>query len=133
MPNAHNVMSRGRMKRGPSRYDERLAERIRHTLADEGPVTEIEMMGGLCFMLRGHMVAGVHKDELMIRVGAGGHADALAQPHARPMDFTGRPLKGFVFVGRAGIRTAAGLERWLRRGIAFVSTLPPKRAGGRRK
>ena len=115
---------------GASRYDERLAERIRQALADEKGVTEIKMMGGLCFMLRGHMLGGVHKDELIIRVGVEQHAEALARPHARPMDFTGRPLRGFVLVGRPGFRTAAGLERWLRRGTAFVSTLPPKRRKG---
>jgi TfoX/Sxy family transcriptional regulator of competence genes len=107
-------------------YDERLAGRIRRALAGEREVTEIRMMGGLCFMLRGHMLGGVHQDELIVRVGAERHAEALAQPHARPMDFTGRPLRGFILVGRPGIRTAAGLDRWLRRGITFVSTLPPR-------
>lgn len=108
-------------------FDEKLAGRIRRALAGEKRVTEIKMMGGLCFMLRGHMLGGVHRDELIVRVGPERHAEALARPHARPMDFTGRALKGFVFVGRPGFRTAAGLARWLRRGVAFVSTLPAKR------
>jgi hypothetical protein len=72
------------------------------------------------------MLGGVHRDELIVRVGPERHAEALAQPQVRPMDFTGRALKGFVLVARPGFRTAVGLERRLRRGMAFVSTLPPK-------
>ena len=77
------------------------------------------MMGGLCFMHRGHMCCGVMKDQLVVRVGRERHADALAEPHVRPMDFTGRPLRGFVFVAPAGIRTRRILDRWVSRGVAF--------------
>ena len=108
-------------------YNERLAERVRGVLAPHRSVVEKKMMGGLCFMLRGHMCCGVTKDQLVVRVGRERHADALTEPHVRPMDFTGRPLRGFVFVGPQGIRTSRALERWVSRGIAFVDSLPPKR------
>ena len=107
-------------------YDERLAERVRGVLAPHRRVVEKKMMGGLCFMHRGHMCCGVTKDQLVVRVGLPPHADALAEPHVRPMDFTGRPLRGFVFVGPAGVRTSRTLERWISRGIAFVGSLPKK-------
>ena len=107
-------------------YDERLAERVRGVLAPHRMVVEKKMMGGLCFMLRGHMCCGVMKDQLVVRVGRERHADALAEPHVRPMDFTGRPLRGFVFVAPAGIRTRRNLDRWVSRGVAFVGSLPKK-------
>ncbi len=91
-------------------YDQQLAVRIRRALARRKGVAEIEMMGGLCFTLRGNMCCGVLKGELIVRVGAERYADALARPHARPMDFTGRPIRGFVYVGRGGFRTDTALK-----------------------
>jgi hypothetical protein len=64
----------------------------------------------------------------MVRVGPDGYDDALAQPHARPMDFTGRPLAGMVYVAPEGVRSAAALAKWVGRGVTFVSSLPPKAA-----
>src|SRR6266852_2671336 len=79
-------------------YSEALANRIREALARERGVDEIKMMGGLCFMIGGHMALGIVGTELMIRVGPDGYERALARVHAREMDFTGRSMKGFVFV-----------------------------------
>ena len=79
-------------------YDERLAERVRAVLADLDGVREQKMFGGLAFMVRDKMCVGVTNDDLMVRLGVDGHDAALKRPHARPMDFTGRPMKGFVFV-----------------------------------
>jgi TfoX/Sxy family transcriptional regulator of competence genes len=62
-------------------------------------VTEKKMFGGIAFLLDGAMFCGVSGGDLMVRVGAEAHEAALARPHARPMDFTGRPMKGYVFVG----------------------------------
>jgi len=107
-------------------YNERLAERVRGVLASHGSVVEKKMMGGLCFMLRGHMCCGVLKNELIVRVGRERHEAALADPHARPMEFTGRTSRGFVFVASPGLRTSRALERWVSRGIEFVHSLPPK-------
>ena len=107
-------------------YDERLAERIRRALAVREGMTEKKMFGGIAFMLRGNMCCGIVRDDLMIRVGPERHEEALAQPHARPMDFTGRPMRGMVYVGPEGLRSDADLNAWLRRGVEFTETLPPK-------
>lgn len=104
-----------------------LAERVKNILKRRRGVTEIKMMGGICFMLRGNMCCGTLKDDLVARVGPERYEKALAEPHARPMDFTGRPLKGFVFVGPGGYRTVASLTKWIRWATDFAGSLPKKR------
>lgn len=108
-------------------YDEELAHRIRAVLADRDvdPI-EQRMFGGLAFMVRGHMTVGVMGDELMVRVGKDGHAEAIGQPHARVMDFTGRPMRSMVVVAPTGFDDDADLAAWVDRGLAFTTTLPPK-------
>lgn len=85
------------------------------------------MFGGIAFMMRGHMFAGTLGEALMVRVGPAEYERALARKHVRVMDFTGKPLRGFVAVDPAGIRTARELGSWLKRGMAFAATLPPKK------
>lgn len=109
-------------------FDETLADRIREGLALGRDVREVEMMGGLCFMVGGHMAIGIVGEKLMVRVGPDGYERALARRLAREMDFTGRPTRGFVFVDPAGIRTRRSLESWVALGTAFASTLPAKPA-----
>ncbi len=103
-------------------YDEKLASRIRAVLSRRDDVVEKKMFGGLCFMVGGAMCCGLTKSDFMVRVGPEQYEDALTQPHARPMDFTGRPLKGMVYVAPAGVRTRTSLERWVNRGLAFIGT-----------
>jgi TfoX/Sxy family transcriptional regulator of competence genes len=107
-------------------YNEVLAQRVRATLAEQDAVDEKKMFGGLAFMLHGNMCCGIIRDDLMVRVGAEQYADALAQPHARELDFTGRPMRGMIVVDAAGLSSDADLEAWVRRGVAFVSGLPAK-------
>lgn len=107
-------------------YDEELAARVRDVLALEPDLAERKMFGGLAFMLRGNMCCGIVGDDLLVRVGADGHADALAQPHVREMDFTGRPMKGMVYVGRAGLAADGDLRGWVMRGVGIARSLPPK-------
>ena len=107
-------------------YDEQLVERIRGVLGGDIGYGEKKMFGGVCFLLHGNMVAGVATDDLMLRVGPDAWADALAQPHAREMDFTGRSMKGYVFVSPDGRSEDADLQTWLDRALDFVGTLPPK-------
>jgi hypothetical protein len=107
-------------------YDEGLAGRIRDLAADQAELSERKMFGGLCFMASGNMCFGVIGDELMVRVGPDDHAAALAGPHTRVMDFTGRPSKNMVYVEAAGIAEDADLDAWLGRGLAFARSLPPK-------
>lgn len=108
-------------------YDEDLAQRIRHVLTelDAQPV-EREMFGGRAFMVRGHMTVGLLGDELMVRVGKDRYDEALALPHARVMDFTGRPSTGMVMVAPPGTADDHDLRAWVRRGLDFTSGLAPK-------
>lgn len=108
-------------------YDEALAERVRDVLSTRRDVEERKMFGGLCFMVNGGMCCGLTSTSFMVRVGPEQFADALAQPHARPMDFTGRPSKGMVYVAPAGLKTKAALAKWVKRGVDFVTTLPAKK------
>ena len=101
-------------------YDHALAERIRGLLAIRDDVVERKMFGGLAFMVAGRMPCGVIHDDLMVRVGPDGHDDALAQPHTRTMDFTGRPMRGMVYVAPAGIATDDELSRWVERAVTVA-------------
>ena len=107
-------------------YDEGLAERVRDALEDEPDVTERKMFGGLCLMLRGNMCCGIVGDELMVRVGPDAWEASLALPHAREMDFTGRSMRGMVYVGVEGIASDRHLDAWVARGVAFAGSLPAK-------
>jgi hypothetical protein len=106
-------------------YDEGLADRVRDVLAPQAGLTERKMFGGLAFMLHGHMCCGIVGSDLMLRLGVDGADAALARPHVRPMDFTGKPMSGMVFVAPEGRRGTA-LRGWVRRARAFARTLPPK-------
>ncbi len=101
-------------------YNEKLADRVREALAPFGKhIEEKKMMGGLTFMLRGKMCCGIVNNDLMLRIAPAAYEEALEQPHARPMDFTGRPMKGFLFVDEAGCRSPKALRGWLDLAIAF--------------
>jgi TfoX/Sxy family transcriptional regulator of competence genes len=114
-----------RRKESSVAYDEDLADRVRAVLPPGAPVTERQMFGGLAFMVGGHMAFGVVKDTLMVRLGPEGAGRALDQPHVRPMDFTGRPMKGMVFVEPAGLAGTA-LQRWVDAAADYARGLPPK-------
>ena len=106
-------------------YSEDLANRVRAALGSLSGLTE-KMSGGLALMLNGKIFVGVTNDDLMVRVRTKEHESLLALPHARPMDFTGRPMKGFVFVGLEGTEKAESLEECVGRGVGFAQTLPKK-------
>lgn len=107
-------------------YDEALASRIRELLRDRRDVTERKMFGGLAFLVGGHMSCGIVGPDLMVRVGHDDYESALSGKHVRPMDFTGRPLKGMVYVAPAGLRTKATLRAWIDRAVRFTRSLPEK-------
>lgn len=108
-------------------FDQALAERLRLLFGRLRGSSERRMFGGVCFLLDGKMCCGIVGRDLVVRVGPDGHAGALRRPHTRPMDFTGRPMRGFVYVGAAGCRTARGLSSWVERGVRFARSLPPRR------
>jgi TfoX/Sxy family transcriptional regulator of competence genes len=101
-------------------YDEGLAQRLRDAMVDERGVVEKKMFGGLCLMVDGKMCVGIIGDELMARVGVEGYAAALKREGARPMDFTGKPLKGFVYVSAEGIESERALGEWVQLGVAYA-------------
>jgi TfoX/Sxy family transcriptional regulator of competence genes len=103
-------------------YDELLAGRIRTALQSRDDVVEKQMFGGLTFMIAGKMACGVVHDELMVRVGPDQRDSALAEPHTRPMDFTGRPMRGMVYVDPAGVASDSDLARWVDRATSFATT-----------
>ena len=108
-------------------YDEGLAHRVRDIINDEAGLVEKKMFGGVGFMLDGNMACGVNKDDLIVRVGPDRDEQALIQPHTRPFDITGRPMKGMIYVDEAGYDSDEDLQAWIDRGLAFVTELPPKR------
>src|SRR5262245_33409166 len=110
-------------------YDERLADRVRSVLLARDDVAVQRMFGGIAFMVAGKMAVGVTHDDLMVRVGPDGHDAALAEPHTRPMDFTGRPIRGMVYVEPAGVRDDADLARWVDRAVnvAVAAAAAPRR------
>jgi TfoX/Sxy family transcriptional regulator of competence genes len=103
-------------------YSEKLADRIRAALDGRDDVVEKRMFGGVAFMVAGSMACGIVGNDLMARVGADRYDEALARPHARLMEFTGRPLRGFVLVDARGIRTAATLQRWVGEAVGFATS-----------
>lgn len=106
-------------------YDEGLAQIIRDDLAEE-PMIEKKMFGGLCFMLHGNMLCGIHKDGAMFRVGPDNYHAALALPGGGPMMFTGRPMKGIVDCAIDAFVDDAQRGAFLALALSFVKSLPPK-------
>ncbi|MEO5819137.1 MAG: TfoX/Sxy family protein [Vicinamibacteraceae bacterium] len=114
-------------------YDEALAGRIRSALAEDPDLSEKRMFGGLAFLHRGLMFVGVSGNKLMARVGKDNYHDSLAHEHVREMDFTGKPMQGYVYVEPPGLRSDEQLRFWLQRCRQFVGSLPAKAStvGGR--
>jgi TfoX/Sxy family transcriptional regulator of competence genes len=101
-------------------YDELLELRIRQVLAGKQIKYEAKrMMGGLCFMVKGKMCVGVEKNRLMARIGPEAHDDALTRKGCRPMDFTGKPMRGFVFVAPEGLGSEQDVAFWLELALAY--------------
>jgi len=107
-------------------YDEALADRVRDVLAARSDLSERKMFGGIAFMIGGNMAVGVIDDDLMVRLDPADAEKALAEPHTRPMDFTGRPMKSMIFVDSAGTSTDKDLSSWAEAGADFAASLPPK-------
>jgi TfoX/Sxy family transcriptional regulator of competence genes len=107
-------------------YDEGTAQRLREVFWERKDVTEKKMFGGIAFMVRGNMCCGVIGETLMARVGPEQYDQALTGPHAREMDFTGKPMKGFVQIDPAGFESDEDLKSWVDLCEVFIKTLPAK-------
>jgi TfoX/Sxy family transcriptional regulator of competence genes len=108
-------------------YDEDLANRIRELVGDEDGLTEKKMFGGLAFLIGGNMaVAASGQGGLMVRVDPDETEALREKPHAGPFEMRGRAMDGWLRVDAEGVRTKRGLEPWVRRGVAYARSLPPK-------
>lgn len=107
-------------------YDEVLADDIRMRIGSRPDVTELEMFGGIAFMVHGNMAVGVTGEELMVRVGNDAHDEAVSRPGARTFDMSARPMRGWVAVSPEGLATESSLDAWVEQGVAFAESLPPK-------
>jgi len=106
-------------------YNLKLAERIK-TQMKGLPFEEKKMFGGTGYLLNGNMAVGVIGDGLIVRVPPEKHADLLKRPHVKPFDFSGKPMKGWLVVEAEGVKSAAQLRKWIKEGVEFAPTLPPK-------
>jgi TfoX/Sxy family transcriptional regulator of competence genes len=107
-------------------YDEGLAERVREQVTGRKGVTEKHMFGGVCWLLDGKMFVGIAKQSLMARIGPDAYDTALAKKHVRVMDFTGKPMKGYVFVDPGGLDSDRELAGWIDGCMKFVATIKKK-------
>ena len=100
-------------------YDEKLADRIRKRLATRSNVEEKEMMGGLTFMYNAKMCVGIIKDELMCRIDPDLHETAIKKTGCRTMDFTKRPMRGYVMIDDSGMKTKKEFDYWIYLALEF--------------
>ena len=108
-------------------YDEDLANRVRELVAPNERFSEQKMFGGLAFLIAGNMAVAVSgQGGLMVRVDRGDTEALVAKPHARPFEMRGREMKGWIRVDPEGVRTKRQLEPWVRRGVSYARSLPPK-------
>ena len=118
----------------PMAYDEGLADRVRDALSGREALSERKMFGGIAFMIEGNMACGVNDDDLMLRLEPGEAEQALSEKHTRPMDFTGKPMKGFLYVSAEGTGTDEELSEWVELAAEHAASLPakkPKKPGKR--
>ena len=106
-------------------YDLKLAERIRSEL-NGMPFVEKKMFGGVGLLLNGNLACGVHKDDLIVRVEPEKHTALLKKPYAKPFDLTGKLMKGWLLVEADGVKTDKQLSAWVKEGVEFALTMPPK-------
>jgi TfoX/Sxy family transcriptional regulator of competence genes len=107
-------------------YDEDLAERVRDALAARSDVSERKMFGGIAFMVGGNMACGVLGEDLIVRLGDEEGEKALQEDGVRPFDFTGKPMKGIVYVSPERTSDDSGLTEWVEAGADHAASLPPK-------
>lgn len=109
-------------------FDETLAKRVRRHFDRRTDFVEKHMFGGVCFMIRGRMCCGIIDSSLMVRLDPDEADRVVDHPHVRPMDFTGRPMRGYLFVDPEGIESPKALKSWIDRCVAHVETMPLKKA-----
>lgn len=106
--------------------DEQLVERLRPLFKRRKGSSEKKMFGGICFMINGNMCVGPWKGSLVVRLAKEKHEETQALPHVKPMDITGKMMKGWALVSPTGIKADADLKTWVDRAVKFARTLPAK-------
>ena len=109
-------------------YDVHLADRVRPILKDVGEFSEKKMFGGLAFMVNGRMCCGVLKTDLVLRLTPEEADAALREPHTRPMDFTGKPMKSMIYVSAIGTDSDEDLAAWVESAVRLARSVPQKSA-----
>jgi TfoX/Sxy family transcriptional regulator of competence genes len=107
-------------------YDEELADRVRELLSARPEVSERKMFGGIAFMVAGNMACGVLGQDLIVRLGDEEGEKALTEDGVRPFDFTGKPMKGIVYISPERTASDDGLSEWVEAGADYAASLPPK-------
>lgn len=107
-------------------YDTSLAGRVRAILANRHDIEEKRMFGGLGFLLRGNMLVGIWKNDLIVRLDPSLYEQSLEEEHVRPFDITGRAMKGWIMVDPDGLVQDDALHSWVQRASQFVERLPAK-------
>jgi TfoX N-terminal domain len=107
-------------------YDEVLADRVRELISARADVKEMKMFGGVGFTIAGNMAVGVMNEDLIVRLDPDDAEKALAEDGVRAFDFTGRPMKGWIFVGAERTAEPKGLGEWVEAGADYAASLPPK-------
>lgn len=107
-------------------YSEEIEARLNKVISGWKHTDARKMFGGVCHLINGNMFCGVYKDFLILRLGEKKAEEVLRQPHAKPFDITGKPMKGWVMIDQKGFRTDERLKEWLNKAKEYVKTLPPK-------
>lgn len=107
-------------------YDIELGKRLTKVLSEHSHIKEKHMFGGLAFLFNGNMCVGIHKDELIIRVGEDVSKTLLKETHVSPMNFTGRTMKGWAMVSKKGLKEDRSLVRYVNFALDFTRSLPKK-------
>lgn len=107
-------------------YDEKTAARVKKIVGRWKGISSRGMFGGVCYLLNGHMFCGIYQEYLILRLGVKGAAEALRSSLVRPLDITGRPMKGWIMVSPGGFAEDEMLSAWLLEAKQFIATLPEK-------
>jgi len=107
-------------------YDTKLGDRIREKLKDTRGLAEKKMFGGVGFMIHGNMACGILKNDLIVRINPEHHDEMMKRPHVKPFDNMGRPMVGWILVSPEGCKTDKALADWVKMGVDFAKSLPPK-------
>ena len=107
-------------------FDENLQLKIDKAIARKRGISSKRMFGGLCYLCNGNMFCGIVGEKLMARVGPDAYDAALKEPFVSEMDFTGKPMKGMIYIHPKGIADEKSIKKWIEASLAFVKTLPKK-------